>query len=141
MRSRHRVGPGHGNYAIPVGSGASHRVRQHVDRYATLTPREREVLRVMVKGRLNKQIAFDLGISEITVKLHRGNATRKLRAGVRRPVDPDMGITARGNLEGSNLPRQQLRTHELASKVRQQTVGGLEICRLHTFNESLEYGL
>lgn len=40
-----------------------------------------------------------------------------------------------------NLPRQQLRTHELASKVRQQTVGGLEICRLHTFNESLEYGL
>jgi FixJ family two-component response regulator len=60
---------------------AAHRVKQHVDRYATLTPREREVLREVVKGRLNKQIAFDLGISEITVKLHRGNATRKLQAG------------------------------------------------------------
>jgi FixJ family two-component response regulator len=55
-------------------------VKQHVDRYATLTPREREVLREVVKGRLNKQIAFDLGISEITVKLHRGNVTRKMQA-------------------------------------------------------------
>jgi FixJ family two-component response regulator len=60
---------------------AAHRVRQYIDRYATLTPREREVLCEVVKGRLNKQIAFDLGISEITVKLHRGNATRKLQAG------------------------------------------------------------
>jgi FixJ family two-component response regulator len=56
-------------------------VRQHADRYATLTPREREVLREVVAGRLNKQIAFDLGISEVTVKLHRGNAMRKLQAG------------------------------------------------------------
>jgi FixJ family two-component response regulator len=55
-------------------------VKQHVDRYAKLTPREREVLREVVRGRLNKQIAFDLGISEITVKLHRGNVTRKLQA-------------------------------------------------------------
>jgi FixJ family two-component response regulator len=47
----------------------------------TLTPREREVLHEVVKDRLNKQIAFDLGISEITVKLHRGNAMRKLQAG------------------------------------------------------------
>lgn len=55
-------------------------VKQHLDRYAKLTPREREVLREVVKGRLNKQIGFDLGISEITVKLHRGNATRKMQA-------------------------------------------------------------
>ena len=60
---------------------AAHQVRQHADRYARLTPREREVLREVVKGRLNKQIAFDLGITEITVKLHRGNAMRKLQAG------------------------------------------------------------
>ena len=60
---------------------SAERVRRYVDRYATLTPREREVLREVVNGRLNKQIAFDLGISEITVKLHRGNATRKLEAG------------------------------------------------------------
>ena len=60
---------------------AAYHVRQHIERYATLTPREREVLREVVKGRLNKQIAFDLGITEITVKLHRGNAMRKLQAG------------------------------------------------------------
>jgi FixJ family two-component response regulator len=59
---------------------ASRLVKQQLDRYAMLTPREREVLREVVKGRLNKQIAFDLGISEITVKLHRGNATRKMQA-------------------------------------------------------------
>ena len=59
---------------------AAHHARQHIDRYATLTPREREVLREVVKGRLNKQIAFDLGISEITVKLHRGNVTKKMQA-------------------------------------------------------------
>ena len=59
---------------------AARRIKQHVDRYANLTPREREVVREVVMGRLNKQIAFDLGISEITVKLHRGNATRKLQA-------------------------------------------------------------
>lgn len=55
-------------------------VKQHVERYAKLTPREREVLREVTRGRLNKQIAFDLGISEITVKLHRSNAMKKMQA-------------------------------------------------------------
>jgi len=55
-------------------------VRQHVERLATLTPRERQVLREVAHGRLNKQIAFDLGISEITVKLHRSNVMRKMGA-------------------------------------------------------------
>ncbi|WP_050420878.1 response regulator transcription factor [Bradyrhizobium tropiciagri] len=59
---------------------AARRIAQHAARFATLTPREREVLGEVARGRLNKQIAFDLGISEITVKLHRGNATRKLQA-------------------------------------------------------------
>ena len=59
---------------------AARLTKQHVDRYAKLTPREREVLREVVRGRLNKQIAFDLGISQITVKLHRGNVTRKMQA-------------------------------------------------------------
>ncbi|MGY3158871.1 FixJ family two-component response regulator [Bradyrhizobium elkanii] len=59
---------------------AARRITQHVARFTTLTPREREVLGEVARGRLNKQIAFDLGISEITVKLHRGNATRKLQA-------------------------------------------------------------
>jgi FixJ family two-component response regulator len=55
-------------------------VRRNVDRLETLTPRERQVLREVAHGRLNKQIAFDLGISEITVKLHRGNVMRKMEA-------------------------------------------------------------
>ena len=55
-------------------------VKQHVERLSTLTPRERQVLREVAHGRLNKQIAFDLGISEITVKLHRSNVMRKMEA-------------------------------------------------------------
>ena len=55
-------------------------VKQHVERFATLTPRERQVMRHVARGRVNKQIAFDLGISEVTVKLHRGNAMRKMHA-------------------------------------------------------------
>jgi FixJ family two-component response regulator len=53
-------------------------VRRHMERLATLTPREQQVFREVAHGRLNKQIAFDLGISEITVKLHRSNVMRKM---------------------------------------------------------------
>jgi FixJ family two-component response regulator len=45
-----------------------------------LTPREREVLRFVTTGRLNKQIASDMGVSEITVKVHRGQVMRKMGA-------------------------------------------------------------
>ena len=55
-------------------------VKRNVDRLQTLTPRERQVLREVAGGKLNKQIAFSLGISEITVKLHRGNVMRKMEA-------------------------------------------------------------
>jgi len=55
-------------------------VKRHVQRFSTLTPRERQVLRDVAFGRLNKQIAFDLGISEVTVKLHRSNAMKKMQA-------------------------------------------------------------
>jgi FixJ family two-component response regulator len=50
------------------------------ERYDTLTAREREVMEHVVRGRINKQIAGDIGISEMTVKIHRGNLTRKMRA-------------------------------------------------------------
>ncbi len=54
-------------------------VKAHVDRHATLTPRERQVLRLVAQGRLNKQIAYDLGITEVTVKLHRSSVMRKMQ--------------------------------------------------------------
>ena len=50
------------------------------DRFETLSPREREVMARVVKGRLNKQIAADIGISEVTVKVHRGSVMRKMKA-------------------------------------------------------------
>jgi len=49
-------------------------------RFETLTPREREVMVEVAKGRLNKQIAGDIGISEVTVKVHRGQLMRKMQA-------------------------------------------------------------
>ena len=54
-------------------------VKKHESKLALLTPRERQVLREVAAGRINKQIAFDLGISEVTVKLHRGNVMRKMQ--------------------------------------------------------------
>jgi FixJ family two-component response regulator len=50
-------------------------------RFATLTSRERDVLRLVVTGMLNKQIAGELGIAEKTVKIHRGHAMQKMEAG------------------------------------------------------------
>jgi FixJ family two-component response regulator len=50
------------------------------DRYESLTPREREVMALVVSGLLNKQVGGELGISEITVKAHRGQVMRKMQA-------------------------------------------------------------
>jgi FixJ family two-component response regulator len=48
--------------------------------YASLTPRERQVMDLVISGRLNKQAAAELGISEITIKVHRGRVMTKMRA-------------------------------------------------------------
>ena len=50
------------------------------DCYESLTPREREVMALVVSGLLNKQVGGELGISEITVKAHRGQVMRKMKA-------------------------------------------------------------
>jgi FixJ family two-component response regulator len=55
-------------------------IRPIRERYATLTVRERQVMALVVSGLLNKQIAGELGISEITVKAHRGRVMRKMKA-------------------------------------------------------------
>jgi FixJ family two-component response regulator len=51
------------------------------ERYETLTGREREVMGLVVSGMLNKQIAGELGNSEVTVKIHRGRVMKKMKAG------------------------------------------------------------
>jgi FixJ family two-component response regulator len=50
------------------------------ERFDTLTARERQVMQLVVAGRLNKQIAAELGISEMTAKIHRGQVFRKMQA-------------------------------------------------------------
>ena len=51
------------------------------ERFASLSPREREIMIQVARGRLSKQIAFDMGIAEATVKVHRSRAMQKMKAG------------------------------------------------------------
>ena len=60
--------------------GSEAEMRAVRDGYASLTHRERQVMKFVVSGMLNKQVGAELGISEITVKAHRGQAMRKMKA-------------------------------------------------------------
>lgn len=72
-------------------------------RHALLTPREREVLSLVVSGRLNKQVAAELGISEVTTQIHRGHVMQKMKAGSLADL-----VRMAGVLE---LPHSKPRTH------------------------------
>ena len=73
--------------AIEIGLARDHawceRRQSYIDltrQYDTLSKREQQVMELVVRGKMNKQIAFALGISEITVKAHRGKLMRKMAA-------------------------------------------------------------
>ena len=57
------------------------RVGELRERYATLTERERQIMTLVAVGRANKQVAAELNLSEMTVKVHRGQVMRKMHAG------------------------------------------------------------
>jgi FixJ family two-component response regulator len=80
-------------------------LRPRRNHYASLTPREREIMALVVSGLLNKQIAAELGISEITVKAHRGRVMRKMQVDslaelVRVAAALDVPLAARAQYQG-----------------------------------------
>jgi FixJ family two-component response regulator len=89
--------------ALDTSRGALDReaaMRELRERHASLSLRERQVMSLVVSGLLNKQVGGELGISEITVKAHRGQVMRKMKA----DSLPDLVVMA-ARLEGRSAPR------------------------------------
>jgi FixJ family two-component response regulator len=77
-------------------------MRELSERHASLSPRERQVMALVVSGLLNKQVGGELGISEITVKAHRGQVMRKMKA----DSLPDLVVMA-ARLDPQSAPRHR----------------------------------
>jgi FixJ family two-component response regulator len=71
---------GHALELDRVARRKAHERADLLERYRSLTPREQEVLPLLVSGLLNKQAAAELGITEYTVQIHRGHIMRKMKA-------------------------------------------------------------
>lgn len=85
------------------------------NRYASLTPREREVMALVVSGLLNKQVGGELGISEITVKAHRGQVMQKMKANSVADL-----VRMAGRLHDSTgMARSRSAAHETAARREQ----------------------
>jgi len=92
-------------------------MRQLCERHALLSPRERQVMALVVSGLLNKQIGGELGISEITVKAHRGQVMRKMRA----DSLPDLVMMA------ARLERSRGASERLAQVLMDDVQSGLRV--------------
>jgi FixJ family two-component response regulator len=96
------------------------------DSYASLSVREQQVMRLVVTGRLNKQVGCDLGISEITVKAHRGRMMRKMRA---RTLPDLVHMATRLHLTsctGPDLPIQSLQRCQIDLRKRREGLDRIE---------------
>lgn len=82
--------------------GQEAEMRMLRDRYALLSRRERQVMALIVRGYLNKQVGGDLGISEITVKAHRGKMMRKMKA---HSLPELVSMAAKLGLNSAPMPR------------------------------------
>ena len=82
-------------------------MRELRNRYTSLTPREREVMALVVSGLLNKQVGGELGISEITVKAHRGQVMLKMKANSVADL-----VKMAERLQGSNVSKENVRLEE-----------------------------
>jgi len=71
---------GHAIASSRIALDSEANLRVHRDRHASLSRREQEIMALVVAGMLNKRIGVELGISEITVKAHRGRVMRKMKA-------------------------------------------------------------
>ena len=83
------------------------------ERFGSLSPREREIVSQVARGRLSKQIAYDIGIAEATVKVHRSRAMQKMKAGSL----PELGRMAdRLKLVGEEPQRSSSEMHHLVPR-------------------------